>query len=214
MASTQLLGAHMSRFTAVAFFFLLLCSHAIHAADGCTYDEDALLALDENAFDQELSGGWRAIANIPGCELAAADLLAAYRAKHPGAGSLLAWHEGQMRASAGQYERAIPLLEAARKPIEQDPAGWNHYVDATLAFLRHDGPALLAAQKRLAAVAYAEGAGMPPLKDGYFELPAPPGQPATKMRWPPNIEVVDGLVACFGKPYAHAYGVSCRPPVP
>ena len=204
----------MRKFTAVAFFFLLLGSPAIHAADRCKYDEEALLALDENAFDQDLSGGWRAIASIPGCERAAAELLAAYRAKHPNAGTLLAWHEGQMRASAGQYEQAIPLLEAARKPVEQDPTGWNHYVDATLAFLRHDNPALLAAQKRLAAVAYPEGAGMPPLKDGYFELPAPPGQPGMKMRWPPNIEVVDGLVACFRKPYEEAYGASCRPPRP
>jgi hypothetical protein len=204
----------MSKFAAVAFFILLFGSPAIRAADRCKYDEDTLLALDENAFDQDLSGGWRAIANIPGCELAAAGLLAAYRAKHPNAGSLLAWHEGQMRASAGQYEQAIPLLETARKPMEQDPTGWNYYVDSTLAFLRHDNPALRAAQKRLAAVAYPEGSGMPPLKDGYFELPARPGQPTMKMRWPPNIEVVDGLVACFGKPYAEAYGASCRPPSP
>jgi len=119
-----------------------------------------------------------------------------------------------MRASAGQYEQAIPLLEAARKPVEQDPAGWNYYVDATLAFLRQDNPALLAAQERLAAVAYPEGTGMPPLKDGYFETPTPAGQPTMKMRWPPNIEVVDGLVACFGKPYTEAYGTSCRPPSP
>jgi hypothetical protein len=208
------LGAHVKNFAAVAFYSLLFGNPVAHATDRCKYDEDALLALDENAFDQDLSGGWRAIANIPGCELAAADLLAAYRAKHSNAGSLLAWHEGQMRASAGQYEQAIPLLEAARKPVEQDPVGWNYYVDATLAFLRQDNPALLAAQERLAAVAYPEGAGMPPLKDGYFELPTPPGQPTMKMRWPPNIEVVDGLVACFGKPYTEAYGTSCRPPSP
>jgi hypothetical protein len=204
----------MRNFAAVAFFSLLFGNPTAHATDRCKYDEDALLALDENAFDQDLSGGWRAIANIPGCELAVADLLAAYRAKHSNAGSLLAWHEGQMRASAGQYEQAIPLLEAARKPVEQDPVGWNYYVDATLAFLRQDNPALLAAQERLAAVAYPEGTGMAPLKDGYFELPTPPGQPTMKMRWPPNIEVVDGLVACFGKPYAEAYGTSCRPPSP
>ena len=67
----------MRKFTAVAFFFLLLGSPAIHAADRCKYDEEALLALDENAFDQDLSGGWRAIASIPGCELAAAELLGA-----------------------------------------------------------------------------------------------------------------------------------------
>jgi hypothetical protein len=117
-----------------------------------------------------------------------------------------------MRASAGQYERAIPLLESARKTEAQDPLGWNYYVDATTAFLRHDRAALLNAREQLAAVVYPEGSGLPPLKDGYIEFPSRPGQPVMRMRWPPNIEVVDGLVACFGKPYSEAYGsVSCRP---
>jgi hypothetical protein len=30
------------------------------------------------------------------------------------------------------------------------------------------------------------------------------------MRWPPNIDVVEGLVRCVGRPYAEAYG-ACRP---
>jgi hypothetical protein len=202
---------------AATFFVLLLCTSAVHATDRCKYDEETLLALDEIAFDQDLSGhggGWRAIANIPGCELAAADLLAAYQAKHPGSGSILAWHEGQMRASAGQYERAIPLLESARKPADQDFAGWNYYVDASLAFLRHDKSGLLAARKLLSTVAFPENAGMPPLKDGVIELPTKPGQPAMRMRWPLNIDVVDGLIACFDKPYSQAYATACRPPLP
>lgn len=177
------------------------------------YDKDAMLALDENAFDQNLGnggGGWRAIGNLPGCENAAADLLAAYRAKHPDASAILAWHEGQMRASAGQYQQAIPLLELDRKPKEQDKAGWNAYVDATVAFLRRDRSALVKAREALASTPYPEGSGLPPLKDGYFEVPGPPGQPPSRMRWPPNIEVVDGLLACFGKSYADAYGVACR----
>ena len=116
-----------------------------------------------------------------------------------------------MRASGGQYERAIPLLESARKAADQDLAGWNYYVDATTAFLRRDKPALLAARERLAAVAYPENASLPPLKDGYFEFPGQPGQPVMRMRWPPNIDVVDRLVTCFAKPYSEAYGSSCRP---
>src|SRR3546814_17902844 len=31
-----------------------------------------------------------------------------------------------------------------------------------------------------------------------------------RFRWPPNIEVVDALVACFNKPYKEAYGPTCR----
>ncbi|WP_246606458.1 hypothetical protein [Novilysobacter antarcticus] len=194
--------------------FLLMGGPVAHAATTCSYDKAALLALDEEAFDQDPSGGWRTVAKTPGCELAAADLLNAYRTKHSKVSAVLAWHEGQLRAMAGQYERAIPLLNKDRKPPGQDPAGWNYYVDATLAFLRHDKPALLNARQQLAAVPYAEGMGLPPLKNGYFEIPGQPGHPATRMRWPPNIDVVDGLVACFGKSYSEADGKACRPPSP
>jgi len=183
----------------------------------CGYDKNAMLSLGEDAFDQDLSnggGGWRKVGNTPGCELAAADLIAAYRAEHPASNSILAWHEGQMRASAGQSERAIPLLRAARKDPAKDPAGWNAYVDATLAFLEHDKTALLQARQRLAAVPYPSDSGMPPLVNGTIEFQAEGGRPAMKMRWPPNIDVVDGLVACFDKPYATAYEMSCRPAAP
>lgn len=200
----------------IAFFlctFALLGSSTVHATS-CSYDKTAMLSLDEAGFDQDLSGGWRAVANIPGCELAAADLLTVYRAQHPKVSAVLAWHEGQLRATAGQYEQAIELLNQDRKPSGQDPAGWNYYVDATLAFLRQDEPELLKARQQLAAVPYAKGMGLPPLKDGYFEIPGQPGHPVTRMRWPPNIDVVDGLVACFGKSYSEANGSSCRPPSP
>lgn len=180
--------------------------------DNCAYDEEAMLALDEAAFDQDLpNGGWRKIGNIPGCEAAAAELIAAYRARHPHSSSIVAWHEGQMLASAGMNERAIPALEAARKDPARDPAGWNHYVDATIAFLAGDREALVQARDRLAAVPFDDTAGLPPLVDGFIELPTQPGQPPLRMRWPPNIEVVDGLLNCFGRPYNDAYDMACRP---
>ena len=203
----------MSKLAITLFVLVSLVSSAVYATDRCTYNKDAMLALDVNSFDQDLAGGgggWRAIANIPGCELAAADLLAAYQAEHPDSGSILAWHEGQMRAAGGQYEKAIPLLESARKPEDQDKFGWNFYVDATLAFLRNDKPALQKAQQQLAAIAYPEGAGLPPLMDGYVEFQPRTGQPVIRMRWPLNIAEVDGLLACFGKSYKEAYGSSCR----
>jgi hypothetical protein len=31
-----------------------------------------------------------------------------------------------------------------------------------------------------------------------------------KMRWPMNIDVVEGLLNCFGQPYDVAYGRTCR----
>lgn len=169
-----------------------------------------MLALDENAFDQDLSnggGGWRKIANTPGCEVAAADLIAEYRRKHALNTPIMVWHEGQMRASGGQTVQAIELLSAARKS-EPGQEAWNAYVDATVAFLRRDKPALLAARDRLKRVPVPEVLG--PLKDGHVEVPMQNGQ-TMKMRWPMNIDVVEGLVACFGKPYSEAYGMACRP---
>lgn len=219
MGVTRVLGVRMKRFLIVLLAILLLAPCAAsRAGSGCSYDKDALLALDEHAFDQDLAnggGGWRAVANRPGCELAASDLLAAYRAAHPAASATLAWHEGQMRASAGQYARAIPLLVSARKAPDDDMAGWNVYVDATVAFLEGDKEGLLKAREQLSAVRFPSNADMPPIKDGMLEIPAQDGQPAMKIRWPPNIEVVDGLIRCFGEPYAEAYSsTACRTAAP
>lgn len=115
-----------------------------------------------------------------------------------------------MLASAGMNELAIPALEAARMDPALDPAGWNHYVDATIAFLAGDREALEQARDRLAAVPFDGTSGLPPLVDGFIELPTQPGQPPLRMRWPPNIEVVEGLLNCFGKSYNDAYGTACR----
>lgn len=199
----------MSRFAYAVLLVGWASAAPVLAAQECTYDEKALLALSEQAFDQDLSRGgqgWRALANVPGCELAAADLLAAYRRAHPDGSSVLLWHEGQMRASAGQYDRAIPLLEAARKPQRDDGAGWNLYVDATIAFLRGENVALRKARDELSTLPYPPNAGLPPLRDGYIEFPAQPGLPSMKMRWPPNIDAVERLVRCSDRPYRDAYG--------
>ena len=195
------------------FAALAACS-TTPASSMCAYDKRAMLALSEDAFDQDLSnggGGWRKIGNISGCEFAAAELISVYRGKHPSSSSTLAWHEGQMLASAGTSARAIPLLESAKKDPTKDGAGWNHYVDATIAFLRNDKTELVLARGRLAAVPYPASSDLPALKEGYIEFLGQGGQPAMRVRWPPNIDVVDGFVACFGKPYNEAYGSSCRP---
>ena len=203
----------MRQLLAIAFA-VAACS--VGAADSsneqCVYDRDELLSLDEAAFDQDVpNGGWRRVGNIPGCEAAAAELIAAYRAKHPESSSTVAWHQGQMLASAGMSEEAIPVLESAKKDPSQDVAGWNHYVDATIAFLSGDKERLEQARDQLAAVPYEARPGLPPLVDGYIEFTGQPGQPPIRTRWPPNIDVVEGLISCFGRPYSEAYGRSCRP---
>jgi len=177
----------------------------------CTFDRNALLALDEQHFDQDMSNGgsgWRALARKPECQLAAADLLRDYRAAHNTQSGILFWHEGQLRAMSGDYSAAISLLEKSRKPVSEDQAGWNAYVDATVAFLRKDRPALEAARSRLVEV---KPNADTEIKDGFIEGHMADGRIA-KFAWPPNLDVVDGLRRCFDKPYAAAYGGECRVP--
>ncbi|WP_444844397.1 hypothetical protein [Duganella caerulea] len=175
----------------------------------CAYDRARLLALDENQFDQDMSGGWRQLSSIPGCARVAADVLHDYREAHHIESSLLFWHEAQVRAQDGQYPEAIALMKRAYKTPEEDKAGWNLYVDATVAFLSRDRAALGQVKSKLAAVPPPLGADIPPVVNGYMELDFADGS-KKKLRWPINIEVVEGLENCFDKPYAEAYGDACR----
>jgi hypothetical protein len=169
------------------------------ATGSCQIDFTASLALGQDAFDQDMNGGWRALAQRPGCEGVAADLIHAYRANLESHLSILYWHEGQLRANIGQYPEAIRLMEQSRKT--EDRFGWNPYVDATIAFLRGDRPALTAARDRLAGL---------PRPSGFEDRVLPNG---LRVTWPQNLAVVDGLVRCFGRPYREAYGLpECREP--
>ncbi|HEX5338487.1 MAG TPA: hypothetical protein VFW53_08625 [Gallionella sp.] len=179
------------------------------SSKSCEYDRARLLALDENQFDQDMSGGWRALAATPGCRLAAADLLHDYRDAHGSNSGILFWHEAQVRANAGQYPEAIALMKRSYKPADADKAGWNPYVDATIAFLLRDRTAFAQAKAKLAAVEPPVGAGFPPVVDGYIELQLADGS-KNKFRWPINIDVVERLENCFDKPYLEAYAGECR----
>ena len=180
----------------------------------CRYNRREMLNLSFKSFDQDLSdggGGWRKLLK-PGCERVAANLIRDYRRKNGSTKNILIWHEGQLRAMAGQYPQAVELFERSRHT--QDEMGWNAYIDATIAFLEKDKPRLIAARDRLVKVEHSPE--FPPLTNGYFQIPNGSGKPIF-IRWPPNIDVVDGLIKCFGKPYGVAYGMyelGCRPPMP
>lgn len=164
------------------------------AAADCSYDRDALLALDQRAFDQDMKGGWRAVARREECIGVAADLIRDYREARGQDSPLLYWlywHEGQLRATLGETEEAIGLFQQSRDPKDTPYAhAWNLYVDATIAFLQQDEPALLDARESLAQL---------PRPPDYFQQGGP-------LSWPMNLSVVDMLVACFGQPYEEAYG--------
>ncbi|MCI1142827.1 hypothetical protein MOP88_11930 [Sphingomonas sp. WKB10] len=112
---------------------LALIAQAALAAGPCHYDRAAMLALDQAAFDQDMTGGWRKLEQ-DGCEAEAADLIRDWRIAHKAQDTILFWHEGQLRADIGQTAQAIALFRQSYKPAAQDRIGWNHYVDGTIAF--------------------------------------------------------------------------------
>lgn len=177
---------------AIAFAIFLQTSPSL-----CAVDRDAELAQDVKAFDQTPGKGWRALAHRKGCESAAADLIAAYRQHHaaaivelrPNILIMLNFHEAQLRAAANETDRAIALQKRA---MTGEGLETSYYNEAMLAFLRKDLNALKLAREELASV------------------PRPDWMPEGKGKWPPNLDVVDGLINCFGKPYSEAYSQACR----
>ncbi|MDG5489321.1 hypothetical protein NYR55_11915 [Sphingomonas sp. BGYR3] len=174
---------------------LVLALLAQTAAPDCTHDRAALLALPQQAFDQDMDGGWRALANR-GCDAQAADLIRDWRTRHGAKDLILIWHEGQMRANIGQTDAAIALFDQSRKPADEDaPFGWNHYVDGSIAFLRRNRPALERARAQLAVLPRPE----------WYKPVDREGRPQP-VQWPMNLHVLDGFLACWDRPYAEAYG--------
>ncbi len=206
----------------VAILALAACVRVPREVAGtCAADEPALMALDYAAFDQSLpAGGWRGVAARPGCNAAAAALIAKWRARHgaavaPGDLRTLWWHEGQALALAGDYKAAAVRLEMARS-LRNDPppppnapaesvTEWragiavrDAWEDATIAFVRRDRAAFDRAYARLVAV---------PEPAGFRQMQAMIlAKTGTRMAWPLNIEGVEQMRACF----RHLYGIECR----
>jgi hypothetical protein len=164
----------------------------------CRQPDAAMLALPLEDFDQG-DAGWRSL-DAEGCEAVVADAMVRYRElnREVLAGedtSTLIWHEGQLRA-AGQTDAAIALMLQGR---DDESDAIQPYVDASIAFLRQDRPALEAAYARLIAM---------PAPD-YFTRAAEryaatyPDLPP--LSWPLNRDKVEGFIACFDRPYREAY---------
>ncbi len=194
----------------ISLSLLVATGLAAQEPTSCVTDREALLALDQDSFDQDLEGGWRPIANTKGCELAAADLIRDYRELHYPQGlrgpagngniEILFWHEGQVRAMANQSQEAVTLFEQSFDSTSQPD--WAEYAKATIAFLRQDRKALEAARVALLDLPEPEGWAerVQEMKEQY----------GFDMKWPSNLGVVDALLRCFDRPYSDAYGQECR----
>jgi hypothetical protein len=189
----------------------LIAAAAVQQPAKCAVDTAAMLKLSPDDFDQTQKG-WRSVGDKPECNLAAADLIASYRAANwskltPSQAQLSYWHEGQARAMGGQSDKAIPFLLAGVNPTaDQDLSpfalAFSEYAIATVAFLQKDLSALKAARARLAAIPE-------PAKFGEFKQNSPP-ELRDLVKWPLNLDKVDGLILCFDEPYAEAYGCDAK----
>lgn len=143
---------------------------------------DQLMGLDYDAFDQDLQGGWRPFPD-EGCVVGTAKLIDRYHERHedelqPYQARILRWHAGQLYGLADDVEKARRRFKASYNPEEpeQPDFPWNDYVSASIAFLDGDMDKLRHHRERIAAS---------PSKG--------------------NLEVVDRLIAGFGKSYRVAY---------
>jgi hypothetical protein len=165
---------------------------------------DQMLTLSLEAFDQDVSGGWRSLVETGGCQLRAAQVIDAYIARNNGnlrpfQKQFLQFHAGQMWANAGQTRAAIAAFIASKNPDGKD----NEYTDATIAFLQRDRAKFDAARAQLLLQP------KPPNFDDVaadFKVKFPQAPP---MVWPLNLDVVDKLGRCFDVPYGKAYQGTC-----
>lgn len=192
-----------------------LSAQSKQEAVNCSYDQNSMLQLDQFTFDQDDKLGWRKLGDRPECRNEAAKVIDLYIKRHEKELSRkwlvpsFRWHEAGMRAMAGDTRQAIRVMRQSLKPLK-GPEGadtwtayaeaWNEYVNASIAFLERDLEALTAARTRLAAL---------PVPSDFAEVDGSAVGHAPV--WPQNLDVVDGLIACFGKPYEEAYGsAECR----
>lgn len=186
---------------------LLLSALFVSDASACTPGDgqvSAYLEMPFEQFDQTNGEGWRALGETAGCHAEAGEMIVDY-ILHSRAGTdginlrVLRFHAGQNFAFANQTERALAFFRATYSDPEAVARrrsyttgseairnmDWNSYVDATIAFLEGNRPALEAAAARLEQ--------QTPFEDGRI----------------PNLNVADGFLACFGQPYSEAYSSRC-----
>lgn len=167
--------------------------------DQCNVELKKYLVQDLRKFDAS-PDGWRGLTAKGICRKEAADLIHDYREHHNLTIHVLFFHEAQLRLFNQNYRHALLLLRNSFVPRAEDKFGWNDYVRATMAFAKRDVDALKTFGDKIASLPYPENS----------ELVGIDGQ-KVKMKWPRNLEVVDGLLKCFDKDYETAYATpECR----
>jgi len=195
-------------FTALAFAAAAHSQTPQKSTAECGVKPSKYFDMSFREFDQTEGKGWREIKDQPGCDLAAADMIAQFREWMVDNAAGLDWHEAQGRAMAGQNDKALELFRRylafeKSKPAEHRSDENILKAEATVAFMEGDLNRLRDVRARLVVLPKPDGfdQGIARFKERYPN--------ATPPTWPLNLGVVDGLIKCFGKPYAEAYG-ECR----
>lgn len=152
--------------------------------------QQSSLTLEFNDFDQTPNQGWRLLSAIQ-CYSEAAELIVSYletkTTLEDQDREMLSFHAGQMFAFDNNELSAIAFFQqsfSAMKNLPPEyqiyPDSWNAYVNATIAFLEQD---------RTALEAYRTTVAKGPKLDGKIM----------------NLDVVNRLLANFGKSYREAY---------
>ncbi len=109
---------------------------------------------------------------------------------------MLPFHAGQMLAMAGDYDNAVLYLQRGYSSRESKLIDWTAFVEAHLAFIEKDAEKLAEMRARI---------------DKQPAMVAGPGVPDWAVGKKINLDVVDGFLACFDKPFAVACEAACRP---
>lgn len=118
-------------------------------------------------------------------------------------------------ADRNDYRRAQTLLSHSYRSNEK--RDWNLLIDAQRAFLSKDQVALKTIREEMFSSEMPEEFRdqFRTLADQYNLRPTLQTElflvPLKELRWPPYLEIVDGLIACFDAPFITAYSFDCRP---
>ncbi|MDP5208375.1 hypothetical protein [Microbulbifer sp. 2205BS26-8] len=188
-----------------ALLFLILFNLPLMSYGG---DQSCVIGKEEKArvirlefweFDQSQTDGWRPFYEA-GCYQIAADLLIEYVNMNPALANkhvILNMHAGQMLASTGNYEKAKNYFSMSYSPMKDKAwINWNAFVDATIAFINSDMPGLKSAKEKIELQETITKEAYPNFPEYWW---------GKKM----NLDVVNGFIACFDKPYVEAYE-NCR----
>lgn len=173
-----------------------------------------LLRLSYQQFDQDFSGGWRAVSDRDGCADVAQQVIEQYilftRLTSASALQTLRFHAAQEAANRGEYAVAVAFMNATMPTGEQlseDETLWKLYVQGSIAFLQRDRQQLQAVRDQLAAMPVSEEEKAARRK---FLADNPRvSMPEGFVDEPQNLAVLDRFLRCYEAGYAEAYAGDC-----